>query len=178
MGTVRFVTFSCYDRRPLLGNPAIRDFFAEQLDASRHRHGFKLFAWVVMPEHVHLLVRPRKDATLGDALRSLKTSVAVRVIARWRQLQASILDELRTSSGTFRFWQRGGGFDRNVRTRDEFCREVQYIHLNPVARGLVTRPEEWRWSSVRWWMGERADERECDLPPGNPRIWAKWTGYK
>ena len=45
-----------------------------------------------------------------------------------------------------RFWQKGGGFDRNVRDDAEFSREVRYVHHNPVERALVTRPEDWTWS--------------------------------
>jgi putative transposase len=177
-GTVRFVTFSCQRRLPLLGNPAIRDLFAAQLAGARTGHGFELFAWVVMPEHVHLLARPRPDATLTEALRSLKTAVAKRVIGRWRELRAPVLGQLRTPRGPLRFWQKGGGFDRNVRNAREFCREVRYIHRNPAERELVKEPEDWKWSSVRWWMGERTGEIECDPPPGDPRSWAAWQGYK
>lgn len=177
-GGTRFITFSCERRLKLLGNPAIRDFFADSLAGARREHGFALFAWVVMPEHVHLLIRPRPGEPLGVALRSLKTGFAKAVIARWRRLNAPILDRLRVGhGGAVRFWQKGGGFDRNVRDKAEFCRKVKYIHRNPVEREFVERPEEWRWSSVRWWMGERVGEVECDAPPGDPRAWEQWRGY-
>lgn len=176
-GGVRFVTFSCQRRLPLFGHPAIRDLFARELAAARLAHGFQLFAWVVMPEHVHMLLRPAPGETLDAPLRSLKTAVAKRVIHRWRELQAPILDEIRTGSGQPRFWQKGGGFDRNVRDEAEFCREVRYTHRNPVERGLVTNAEDWAWSSVRWWMGQRDVEVMCDPPLGDPRRWAGWKGY-
>jgi len=176
-GGVRFITFSCHRRLPLLAHPAIRDLFARELDAARLVHGFELFAWVVMPEHVHLLVRPRRGAPLAAALRSMKTAVAKQVVARWRELRAGTLHEIRTDRGGARFWQKGGGFDRNVRDEAEFCREVRYTHRNPVERGLAARPEDWAWSSVRWWMGQRDGDVECDSPPGDPRSWAAWRGY-
>lgn len=171
------MTFSCHRRLPLLGRPAIRDVFATALALARRQHGFELIAWIVMPEHVHLLVRPRPDAPLHESLRSLKTAVAKRVLSRWQDLRAPVLESLRTTTGSFRYWQKGGGFDRNVRDMDEFCREVQYIHRNPVTRGLVEQADQWTWSSVRWWMGERANELECDPPPGEPRSWERWRGY-
>lgn len=176
-GAVRFVTFSCQRRLPLLGNPAIRDLFAQTLAAARTRHSFELFAWVVMPEHIHLLLRPHPDSRLDEALRSIKTSIAKRVITRWHQLHAPILEQIRTGRGTLRFWQKGGGFDRNVRDEHEFRREVRYIHRNPVKRGLVARPEDWMWSSVRWWMGQRDHEVECDPPPGPAAAWAAWRAF-
>jgi len=174
-GGARFVTFSCQRRLPLLGTPAIRDLFTESLAAGRREHGFELYAWVVMPEHVHLLVRP--EGRLDAALRSLKTSVAKEVVGRWRETGAPILEEIRTGQGVCRYWQKGGGFDRNVRDVEEFCREVRYIHWNPVKRGLAKEPGDWRWSSVRWWMGRRDGELECDPPPGDARTWEGWQGY-
>ena len=176
--SARFVTFSCYRRLPLLGTDTIRDLFADRLAATRQQHGLQLFAWVVMPEHAHLLVRPMPGTSLADALRSLKTSVAKRAIARWRELGAPILEQLRIEGDSVAFWQRGGGFDRNVRDMTELCREVRYIHLNPVERGLVKAPEDWKWSSVRWWMGARDDEIECDPSPGDPRSWERWQGFR
>lgn len=79
--------------------------------------------------------------------------------------------------GSPRFWQKGGGFDRNVRDVAEFCKEVRYIHQNPVQRGLAPRPEDWEFSSVRWWMGQREAEVPCDVPPGPAEAWSNWKGY-
>jgi putative transposase len=176
-GDIRFVTFSCERRLPLLSNPAIADLYSGVMAAARARFGFELYAWVVMPEHVHMLVRPRVGAPLGPALAHIKKSVAQRVIARWRELDAPVLRSITRPDGSPRFWQKGGGFDRNVRDLEEFTREVRYIHRNPVDRELVPTPELWRWSSVRWWMGQRAGEVECDPPPGDARGWENWRGY-
>ena len=175
-GGVRFVTFSCHGRVPLMHNPSIRTLFAERLAVVREAHGLRLFAWVVMPEHVHLLLSPG-ERPLGEALRSLKTSVARRVVARWRELDASILERVQVADGTARFWLRGGGYDRHVRSEEEFCREVRYIHRNPVERGLVPEPPDWAWSSARWWAGDRRGVVECDPPPGDRRNWAGWKGF-
>jgi putative transposase len=174
---IRFVTFSCERRLPLLGNPAIRDLFAQTVASTRKRYHFDLYAWVAMPEHVHLLVRPPSGLTLDRVLYAIKFSVARRVIARWRDLDVPILREITRPDGTPRFWQKGGGFDRNTRDREEFTKSVQYIHRNPVKRGLVETPEDWEWSSVRWWMGRRDGELPCDPPPGGAADWANWQGF-
>ena len=163
-GGVRFITFSCYRGLQLLGNPAIRDVFVRSLASSRERFGFALFAWVVMPEHAHLLMRPKEAAPLERALLFLKLSVAKRVIGRWRELNAPILKKIQHPGGSPRFWQKGGGFDRNVRDEDEFIREVRYVHRNPVERGLVEQPGEWAWSSARWWLGDPSGPIACDQP--------------
>lgn len=175
-GDIRFVTFSCERRLPLLGHPSIRDLWVMRMASARRAHAFQLYAWVVMPEHIHLLLRPSPTAPLDRILRSIKLSVAKRVIGRWRQLDAPVLHRIRLADGSPRFWQKGGGFDRNVRGIPEFCRHVRYIHRNPVKRGLVVKAEDWQWSSVRWWMGA-LQECPCDPPPGPPGSWDRWKGY-
>lgn len=167
---IRFLTFSCYQRLPLLGNPAIRDVFAIALANARHRYAFKLYAWVIMPEHVHLLLRPEDGADVTRPLRALKVSVAMTVIARWRDLKSSILNDVLDANGQHRFWQRGGGFDRVCRDGSEFSRHVQYIHCNPVERCLCNKSTDWAWSSSRWWDGSR-DDVECDPPPSDCVQW-------
>lgn len=163
-GHARFLTFSCYQRLALFGNDAIKDAFVDALGAARNRFGFKLGAYVVMPEHVHLLILP--DLTVADVtaiLKSLKTGFAKQVIGRWRSLDppAPILSRLE-HNGRNRFWQRGGGYDRNIFSREELNEKIKYINENPQRRGLVDRPELWRWSSAGWWLGEPKQALEMD----------------
>jgi putative transposase len=176
-GGVRFITFSCQRRLPLLTNRLIAQLFVDAMVRARAKHRFEVFAWVVMPEHVHLLCRPPKDVRLDRVLVSMKMSVTQRVLPRWKVLNAPILSKVTDATGRPRFWQKGGGFDRNVRDEREFSKEVKYIHHNPVKRQLVKRPDEWPWSSVRWWMGLREGEFQCDPPPGGLEMWDLWKGY-
>lgn len=130
-GGVRFITCSCQRRLPLLSHPVIAGLFVDAMVRARRKFGLELFAWVVMPEHIHMLVRPAEAVPLGPALHSLKMTVSKRVIPRWVARRASILDRIADGHGRPRFWQKGGGFDRNVRDDGEFCREVRYIHREP-----------------------------------------------
>lgn len=100
-----------------------------------------------MPEHAHLLVFPRcSEASVAAILQSIKQPVARRAMNRHRA--ASPADALPD-----RFWQRGGGFDRNIVSRDALRNAIRYIHLNPVRRGLVDDPLDWPWSSARFHAG-------------------------
>ena len=54
------------------------------------------------------------------------------------------------------FWQPGGGLDRNVSEPKAILAMIEYIHANPVRRGLAARPEEWRWSSAGWFEGKNS----------------------
>lgn len=163
-GTARFITFSTYRRLPLFTHDAIKDLFATSLASARERDGFALYAWVVMPEHVHLLMQPRQRS-LSQTTATLKSSLARRVIARWHALDAPILLRLRDDQGRTRFRQRGGGFDRVVRDAEESHRELGYIHENPVTRELAATPTDWAWSSARWYRGDREGKVPIDDVP-------------
>ncbi len=184
-GGIRFITFSCEHRLPVLGTAEARDTFVGSLRGAKERFGFELFAWVLMPEHVHLLVRPDNGTLLGRALLSLKLSATQRLLSYMRIARDPLLARVIRPDGVPRIWQKGGGFDRNVRHNAEFQREVRYIHQNPVVAELVARPTDWEWSSARWWTarqqgGELPTGRNdvpCEWPPGDPRAWAMWQGY-
>ena len=147
----RYLTFSCYARRPLLGEADARDAVADQLMLARSRLGFRLLAWVLMPEHVHLLVVPPAGSEIPQVLMAIKRPVAAQVLARWRASDDPRLALAAMPDGSQRFWQAGGGYDRNIVDGDELPEKVRYIHENPVRRGFADRPEEWAWSSARAW---------------------------
>lgn len=162
-GHARFVTFSCYQRLPLLSDPRTRDAFAQRLEAERVRLGFSIIAWVVMPEHVHLVVVP-VDGQLGPVLRGVKQGFAHMVLARWRERSAPVLGSLVDARGVTRFWQRGGGYDRNIRHQKELVEKIHYTHRNPVRRGLVDREVDWVWSSAGDYYGGK----------GVVEVWRGW----
>lgn len=146
---VHHVTFSCLDRLPLFHRAATREAFSLALLAAAAAGELKLFAWVVMPEHVHLLVA-RGDRPIGTALGRLKSRFARSVFALWDVERPDAVARLTREDGSRRFWLRGEGYDRTMRSDDD-CREKSvYIHANPVRRGLVKLPSEWRWSSAGW----------------------------
>jgi putative transposase len=150
----RFLTFSCYQRRMLFQNDSIKDAFAAELAKVRQAMGFRLFAWVVMPEHVHLLLRTAEPGvTVPAVLTRLKSAFAQRTLGRWRQLDAPILNRLVDQAGRTRFWQPGGGYDRNLTSAERCVAAAEYMHQNPVRRGLVRVATDYPWSSARAWAG-------------------------
>ena len=175
-GGDRFITFSCQRRLPLLLRPGVAQSFVHALARVQSSYGLQLFAWVVMPEHIHVACELPKDTTLESILRRCKMSVSKRWLEHWKHADPALLLELCDQRGRPRFWQRGGGFDRNIRSNTELAGEIRYIHHNPVRRGLVARPEDWRWSSATWWMGRD----DCPLPCTYPRpasAWSQWSGF-
>jgi putative transposase len=140
---------------PLFAPDAVKDLFVEQVEKVRRATRFRLLAWVVMPEHVHLIIVPAlPGAPVSDLLKRMKQPFARQVIARWRKLRAPILERLETRPGHYRFWQVGGGYDRNLSDPDELLKKMDYVDRNPVTRGLVENATDWRWSSARCRTGQ------------------------
>jgi putative transposase len=155
---LHFLTFSCKQRQPLLDDPRLRDLFLQTLERVRRRYRLVVLGYVVMPEHVHLLLSEPQRATLSTAMQALKLGF----VRRWAG------DEVPTSRKTGEtwgipsirkiespesqhFWQPRF-YDFNVWTEKKRIEKLRYIHRNPVKRGLITSPEEWPWSSFRWYL--------------------------
>jgi REP element-mobilizing transposase RayT len=100
---------------------------------------YRLDSWVVMPNHVHLILWPLPNHTLSEILKSRKGKTA---------RQANLL--LNRTGETF--WQRES-YDHWIRSDEEKARIRRYIHMNPVKAGLCANPEDWRWSSA--WAGRQ-----------------------
>lgn len=147
-GDWRYLTCSCADRLPLFEVDWVKRVFLECLAECRERTGFQLAAWVIMPEHVHLLLRPDLPKwPVSRVLWWLKRESSRRILGRWSELRAPILHLVTEPNGRRRFWLPGGGYDRNIFSGDEFEEKVNYIHRNPIRRGLVEHAHEWPWSS-------------------------------
>jgi REP element-mobilizing transposase RayT len=129
-----------------------RDFagLARFLDTVRSRQGFFLTAWVFLPNHWHAILFLPYPLTISEAMKSVKLA------------STNVLDRLRGEAGEL--WQRRF-FDRALRTVQDYWEKVEYIHLNPVRRGLVAKPEDWTWSSAAEYSGVSAEEqrRRCGL---------------
>ena len=128
-GQSHFVTFCCYRRRTSFVSATAKQTFELALERVRRSFVLCVFGYVVMPEHVHLLVNEPERQTLADALKSLKQGVSRRLIG-----------------DAVHFWQKRY-YDFNIRNEAQFVEKLRYIHRNPVKRGLCERPEDWEWSS-------------------------------
>jgi putative transposase len=133
-GHEHLITFSCHNRLPYLDNDHSRIVFEETLESVRRRHRLFVFGYVLMPEHVHVLLSEPKIHTLATTLSVLKGETS------------KILKGSRKQ-----FWQVRY-HDFNVLTQHKFVEKLRYLHRNPVVRGLANKPEDWPWSSFRHWL--------------------------
>ena len=156
----RFLTFSCFRGIPLFLNDRIKDAFVGHLTQVVSQLDVAVLAWVIMPDHVHAIVVPDPPAvTVARFLHALKKIFAQRVIKRWRELNAPVLARIR-SGDVYRFWQSGGGYDRNE-VGNELIEKIAYVNRNPLRRKLVGSAVEYPWSSARAYA---ADSRYV-VPP-------------
>ena len=172
-GQSHFVTFSCYHRRPSFTTSSRMEIFQRALERIRIIFDLRVYGYVIMPEHVHLLLSEPRQGTLAGALGSLKQGVARRLLET----------ELKDGSGRQpqHFWQKRY-YDFNIRNHAQFVEKLRYIHRNPVKRGLCDRPEDWQWSSFRHyatgsegrieieseWTARKRERLEGHLPPSLP----------
>jgi putative transposase len=160
------LTFSCYRRFQFLNRDRTREWFVESLENARNTLPFNLWAWVIMPEHVHLLVYPRgSETTVGKVRSKIKEPVAPRAIGWLEKSAPDWLPRITVQEGKRtrrRFWQPGGGYDRSATELATIHSMIDYIHNNPVRRGLVERATDWEWSSARWYAGMSPVQIELD----------------
>ena len=151
-GNSHFITFSCYRRQPFLQADTAKDIIQIILEQTRKQQDLCIAAYVIMPEHIHLLTDEPATGTVASFVQIFKQLTS-------RELK---------SASQKQFWQRRY-YDFNVHSSEKRTEKIQYIHRNPVARGLASKPEDYRWSSFNHYAtGE----------PGPIEIESEWTARK
>jgi putative transposase len=146
---LHFITTSCYQRLPLLGSAKNRDLFLEVLERARRTHHFVVLGYVVMPEHVHLLLSEPERGDPSVVMQALKQGFARRILGRIRTAQDARQGKLWGASlEQGHIWQPRF-YDFVVWTERKRVEKLRYMHENPVKRGLVLEPAQWSWSSFR-----------------------------
>jgi putative transposase len=126
---LHFVTFSCFHRLPFLEAPESKETVEAILEQTRARHQARVYAYVLMPEHIHLLINEPPSILVAQFLKALKQMTSRKLRGDRQQ-----------------FWQPRY-FDANVYGETARAQVIRYIHRNPVKRGLVASPGQYRWSS-------------------------------
>jgi putative transposase len=140
-----FVTSRTWESRKLFIAEPICQVFVDTLLRYRQDGAFALHAFVLMPDHFHILLTPAQDKTLERAVQLIKGGSA-HALGKERQLR-------------FPVWQRGFS-DHRVRDAADYAVHIRYIEQNPVRKGMVAEAAEYPWSST-------SDAHEMDaLPQG------------
>ncbi len=173
-GHAHELTFSCFHGFPFLRAERTCRWLADSIEKARTTLDFAVWAYVFMPDHAHLLICPRRpDYRISDILKAIKSPVSRVALAWLRENSPDWLERIRAQRGKrveYHFWQSGGGYDRNVDEPRTLRSMIEYIHLNPVRKGLVRRAVDWNWSSAAWFQ---TNVSTCLLIPDRiPPEWA------
>jgi putative transposase len=152
---LHFLTCSCYHRQPWLVTPCRRDLFLQILEQVRQQYGFVVVGYVVMPEHIHLLIGEPERGTQSTVMQVLKQRYARRVLAEARAEDLDKVDSWESppvakcaKDRPPGVWQRRF-YDFHVWSERKRVEKLRYMHRNPVKDALVQEPEQWMWSSYR-----------------------------
>jgi putative transposase len=143
-------------------------FLSRAIDDAMEAYECRVGAFVYMPEHVHLLTwsplpTPRLDLLLANIKQPVSSQVHELLVAAASPLLTRLMVRERPGKTCFRFWMQGPGYDRNLTTLRAVTASIDYIHNNPVRRGLCSRATDWKWSSARWYA-KGPDYHDPDLP--------------
>ena len=147
---LHFITCSCYQRLPLLNSSKDRDCFLKILEQTRQRYRFVVVGYVVMPEHVHLLLTEPEVGSPSTVMQVVKQRTAQALLPK-RKHRDPRQPELFAEETRRAFWQ-ARFYDFNVWTTKKRIEKLRYMHRNPVKGGLVDTPEQWGWSSYRFYL--------------------------
>jgi putative transposase len=168
-GHAHELTFSCYHRFPFLSKDRTCEWLAEQLRLVCDELSFSLWAYVFRPEHVYLVVcTVMVPYDTSQFLKKLKEPVSRKAVQFLKTNAPEWLERIRLVKGTkteHHFWQPGRGFDRNATEPKTLLAMIDYVHLNPVRRGLVERARDWKWSSAGWYEDAPLNDLRPDVIP-------------
>jgi putative transposase len=154
-GFMHFITFSCYHRLRLLGTARRRDQFLHLLEQTRKCYRFAVVGYVVMPEHIHLLIGEPERGDPGTVVQVLKQRFARAVLREMRKTESVGQEPLWTDSACEAHVWQARFYDFVVYTKKKKLEKLHYMHQNPVKRGLVLEPQHWPWSSYRDYVLEQ-----------------------
>jgi putative transposase len=171
-GHAHELTFSCYRRYPFLSKERTCQWLAAEIEKARRELKYWLCAYVFMPDHAHLIVCPQEKVyDDSEFLKRVKERVSRKAVQYLKRESPEWLARIRVPRGDkieHHFWQPGRGHDRNVEQARTLENMIEYVHMNPVRRGLVQFPRDWKWSSAGWFEGCPMN----DLRPDSiPREW-------
>ena len=147
-----FVTFSCYHRRRALDEDQPKRIVLGTLNVQLRRHEATCCGFVIMPEHVHIVVWFPEPKQLSRFMHDWKRESSRALKAWYRRHRPKYYA---ASKMTEHFWQPKY-YPFEIYTQAKLHEKVVYMHKNPVERGLVERAVDYPWSSARYWLEGRS----------------------
>ena len=160
---LHYLTANIYRRARIFDSDRFKLKFVQTLGDLREELGFKIVGYVLTPEHCHLLIWPNDLANPSEIMQKLSERTANLILRTLRRNLAhpwcrKMLSQFHLPltvhhHAHYRVWQRGG-YDMNIWSDKKRLEKLDYMHNNPVQRGLVSQPGDWPWSSWRFYYLE------------------------
>ena len=154
--TPYFLTATTVNWLPLFGQPEIAQIVMNSLQFLQEQNRITLYAWVMLETHLHLIASAKN---LSKEIGNFRSYTARQVIDRLKaQHQLRILKQLKfyklkhKTNRTYQLWQEGS-HPQLIQNEAMMRQKIEYIHYNPVKRGYVDEPADWRYSSARNYAG-------------------------
>ncbi len=153
-GQIYYITTVIYNRLPIFTRPTFVVPLLDSLNFYRYKQEFKLLGYVIMPDHVHLIIWPFGKTAVSDIMRDYKEFTSKRIV---RQAEVEHNDDWikafrqagsETGRSTNKVWQ-DSYWDKNIYTENFLRQKLNYIHRNPLRVGLTDKPEDYPYSSYR-----------------------------
>jgi putative transposase len=157
---VYFFTATVVEYIPVLDSDSVKEFIIESLNFYREEYLTKINAYVIMPEHIHLIVRSDSGENVKKFIQHLLRKVSINIIVHTRSLltnkpyrqvskeRLNIFTKHARGKAIHRVWkERAKG--EPIYSDRVMKQKLDYIHMNPVKRGLVKNPEDYPYSSFR-----------------------------
>ncbi len=153
-----FITTTVTDWIDVFTRPAYKDIVVDSLRYCQRNKGLKVYAWVLMTNHLHIIASATQNCTLADIMRDFKKFTAKRLLteiannqqesrSEWMLRRFGFAGANRKEPGSFCLWQQGY-HPELLHSRDFYLQKLNYIHNNPVKQAIVAQPEHYLYSSA------------------------------
>ena len=160
-----YLTAVTKDRLPVFRTETIARIVCDAINESRIKHGFLVFAYVIMLDHLHLVSDSKFKPS--ELQRLINGIIGKRILDYLKandltQSLAKLQIEKRSDGSQYTVWQRHPD-TRLLWNEEMLWQRIQYTHLNPVRAGLVDHPDDWKWSSARTFHGRRSPDEPLEV---------------
>ena len=163
-GRACFTTHVVHDHTPIFCHHNYFSVICDSLTWCRHHAGLKVYGFVIMPDHVHLLSAADNSAALQDTLARFRRFTALELLKRlkWDKVEWA-MNALNSSESGQSLWE-SGFYPVDASRADIFDQKLEYLHENPVRRGFVKEAQDWAYSSARNYWKKDWHAMEIDFP--------------
>jgi len=163
LGHAHFITLVINKRRAVFLNSETARKAIQAIEFYQKSFFIKILGYVIMPDHVHLIVWPQGKKTLEEFVRDYKKYLAKEILQRLTISEKTkvLLGRPQKRNHLFQIWQKGY-YDFNIYNQQTLNEKLNYMHYNPVRKGLVENPEEYPYSSCRDCVGKGEVLMEVD----------------